>query len=360
MAVRNPVAGVQTRTDNDAITDRRDRTNVFVQDSTGKPRPGLIPTFGGQLAVTAGAGLSVNVAAGACVIPAPTAGHGGWQVVNDAALNIVLDAAHPTNARIDLIIARVADPFYYTGGDGAASIKKVTGTASTSPLAPTVPTTDGAYIVLRQVTVPAAATSSASLTIALPTAGLPYTAAAGGRLTVASATERDAYVTASAPVAGTRIYRSDLGEEDVWTGSQWLTVLQNDMSTYSVGLSQTSGIPGTGSGYWQRSGHLVHAEGTVTTTGPHPGGTGRIIFNLPVPHVYGSTAGVALGSFSLFAGANGTFAGTVVTYASTGSGALFAGSGSGAGFVGDNNAFGANFDLPSSSTLSFNINYRAA
>ena len=51
--------------------------------------------------------------------------------------------------------------------------------------------------------------------------------------------------------------------------------------------------------YWQQQRH-VQAQGLVATRDTHPGGGGRIAFNLPKPHAFGSSTGMVLGKPSRF------------------------------------------------------------
>ena len=62
--------------------------------------PGL-----GAMAVTAGSGLAVQVAAGYCSVPSPTAGQGGYLFGALTAQTLPLTAADPSNPRIDVVIA---------------------------------------------------------------------------------------------------------------------------------------------------------------------------------------------------------------------------------------------------------------
>jgi len=110
----------------------------------------------GDLKVTAATGLQVTVAAGgAFVTDGATPIAGAYHVFNDGPATLTLDASHLTLPRIDLVIAEVTD----TAAGGAADafrIRKVTGTAAGSPVAPAVPARS---LALAQVSVPATASS---------------------------------------------------------------------------------------------------------------------------------------------------------------------------------------------------------
>lgn len=110
----------------------------------------------GDLKVAAATGLQLTVAAGGAFVSdgaSPIAGL--YHVFNDGPATITLDASHLTLGRIDLVIAEVTD----TAAGGTADafrIRKVTGTAASSPAAPAVPARS---LVLAQVSVAANASS---------------------------------------------------------------------------------------------------------------------------------------------------------------------------------------------------------
>src|SRR5262245_58308947 len=77
--------------------------------------------------------MSVNVAIGhAWVDGTENASQGTYHLYNDATLNVAISAAHATNARKDLIVARIKDAAY-SGASNAGSIEVVTGTPAGSP-----------------------------------------------------------------------------------------------------------------------------------------------------------------------------------------------------------------------------------
>lgn len=114
---------------------------------------------GGEMAVTSGAGLSVDVADGNAFISGTESGwQGTYHVSNDATVNVVLTAADPTDDRIDLIVAQVRDSAY-SGANDDWLITKITGTASPAPVAPAL--TDNT-LVLATILVEAGDTSVGS------------------------------------------------------------------------------------------------------------------------------------------------------------------------------------------------------
>ena len=105
----------------------------------------------------AGANMSVDVEAGAAFVQGDDeAGQGAYLCVNDAVTNLPVDAADPSNPRIDIICVTVRDP--NAGGQAGDDfvIEVITGTPSGVPSAPATP--DSA-IKIAEVAVGAAATS---------------------------------------------------------------------------------------------------------------------------------------------------------------------------------------------------------
>lgn len=114
---------------------------------------GVLPC-GGSLWVTAGSGMSVNVATGWCVIPSASGSlQGAYQFGNLSSGSLSVATADPTNSRVDLVCATVTD----NGNDTSTTeIQIITGEASGSPGPPDLPTNS---IPLAYVTVPPLATS---------------------------------------------------------------------------------------------------------------------------------------------------------------------------------------------------------
>jgi hypothetical protein len=129
------------------------------------------------MGVSASSGLNVQVAAGYCCVPSPTAGQGGYIFGTLQAQTLSLQAADPVNPRIDLIVARVYD----TGNSSSyCDVEVVTGTAATPASQPSVP---AAAIPLASVSVPATAVALASGAV---TDLRSYVVAPGGILPIAN------------------------------------------------------------------------------------------------------------------------------------------------------------------------------
>jgi hypothetical protein len=111
-----------------------------------------------SLAVTQNSpiGLSVRIASGwAAVVGTIQANMGTYVGYNDATTTLSINAADPTNPRIDLVCLTVNDS-YYTGALDNAILQVVAGTPAGSPVAPTLPANS---ISLATVAVGAGATS---------------------------------------------------------------------------------------------------------------------------------------------------------------------------------------------------------
>lgn len=119
-------------------------------------RGGVAPSLGGAMAVTPSSGLTVSIASGVAFIPGNNSIKQGVYIgTNDAAKTITLDTAHATLPRIDRIVCHVYDSVY-AGTTDLWAIEKLTGTAASSPVAPTSPPN---CITLANITVAAGATT---------------------------------------------------------------------------------------------------------------------------------------------------------------------------------------------------------
>jgi len=96
--------------------------------------------------------MSVDVAGGACMVLGTEATYQGtYFMENRSTTNLVISAADATNARWDLVVAKVEDSDY-SGATDAWSLAVVTGTPAASPADPAVPDNS---ITLARVTVAA-------------------------------------------------------------------------------------------------------------------------------------------------------------------------------------------------------------
>jgi hypothetical protein len=296
MTVMNPPIMVQGRADHNADDLRSAFGALLTPQGAGqslRPRSGITPGAGDELAVSAAApaDMSVVVGSGIVVIPAPQDGHGSWSVVNDADLSLTIAPSDPTNPRSDLVIARVADAQYTAGGDDAADIRVVTGVAGPGAPAPAVPATEGEYVVLAQVAVGANVASITAGDITLNTsASRPYTVAAGGVLPVPNAAARPAN-----PYVGQAIWQTDLGLLHVWNGNSWIAQVA-DATTQTL-TNKTLTAPtingGTLSGTFQgQSSAVLTSMSSVSAVGSLSlvDGAREIILG------YGGSGGISIGN----------------------------------------------------------------
>lgn len=257
MAVKNtPIAIGGAGLVHDAADFRQAVVAGFAGTSDMKPAGGIIPGWGAELAVSVGTGLQVVVGSGLALIPAPDAAEGGWIVPNDANLALTLAVAHPSNARIDRVIARVSDSTItsHAGADNVAAIEVVTGTASGTPALPVIPTSKGAYLELRRIAVPAGASSLDPGALSLPPGGVPYVTGVGG-------------TTVPAPFT------------PVWSASGF--------ATFSIAETE-----------FYRQGRVVTGFAYLVSSGGVP--TGNYIVNAPVePSTLFKIRAVPMGFFSL-------------------------------------------------------------
>lgn len=160
-----------------------------------------------DLAVTPGAGHSVNVAAGqAFVRGTQTAGQGVYLLGNDATVSLLVATPDATNPRIDLVQLRVTDD---SGGAGVGTLDVKTGVPAGSP---SPPTPDENALVLATVLVPASAASSENYTI---TDRRTRATALGGVHPCTSTTRPNPAST------GQIIHELDTGLLLRWTGTAW-------------------------------------------------------------------------------------------------------------------------------------------
>ena len=180
---------------------------------------------GGDLQVTAGSGMAVNVATGSAFVEGSSVARQGlYHVVNDSTTALTLTPSNPTNPRNDLIIARVKDSAY-AGALNEWKLEVVTGTPAPSPSDPAVPASS---LVLARVRVNAGAVTPSVITdlrkefVTDPNSGLS-TARPGS------------------PVPGTILWETDTSRLVIWTGSAWVTVYDAARSAQTTTGSGTLG-----------------------------------------------------------------------------------------------------------------------
>lgn len=220
MAPITPPANLQAAS-YPARIDRLDSAALLATHYTSGPltsRPGVKP---GSTATTGGMAVGprgvpdryVTVQPGTCYIQSTNLLGGTYIAHNDAAYDVQTAASHPTLPRIDLIVARVYDAVDDVGSQNTFTIEVVTGTPASSPVAPATPSQS---LVLAQIAVAAASTTVTAGNI---TDTRNRVVALGGVLPCRGASDVPA-----TPYPGMTIFREDLAQEQIWSGSAWLLI----------------------------------------------------------------------------------------------------------------------------------------
>jgi hypothetical protein len=217
--------------------------------------PGTGALNDGDLKVTqrgAGANMSVDVAAGQCVIPNAVASRGKYLCRSTAVENVTIAAAPGVgNSRIDLITAKVLDTEY---GDGSNSwqIVAITGTAGGSPSAPALP---AGSILLATIAV---GSGVASISNANITDGRAYARTVTYTDRLPSTAVNGQVVVSSAGVITTR------------SAGAWKTAAHPSQFGAIVATMGTTTLPGTQTGYCTAT--LPQPTGPVTVVAQFNGG----------------------------------------------------------------------------------------
>ena len=200
------------------------------------PRPGVRPSYQGlgmQVTQDATPDMFVLVNTGTVFVPATIVTNAGWVCHNNGSKSLTVQAASPSQPRIDLVIAHVYDAVDDSGTLNQWALEVVKGTPASSPVAPAAPTNS---ITLAQVLVPA---NASSITTADITDTRTYTVALGGVLPALS-TGKPAQ-----PYQGQVIYNTDTGQVQVYNGTSWQAV--------NTGLGPWSSFQAA-AGAWNASG----------------------------------------------------------------------------------------------------------
>jgi hypothetical protein len=178
----------------------------------------------------AGANMSVDVAAGSCVIFGDdVSGQGKYMCVNDAgALNVVVPAAPVSGTRIHRVVARIKDKLHNgTWTTYEWTIELLADTGSGTPALP------ASAISLARVTVVAGQVTVVTANIT------------DDRTSALLAPARPLQVASDAgrvpnPVAGEMSWRTDKGYSEVYTGSSWQPMyLQEPLRFKRKSIDQT-------------------------------------------------------------------------------------------------------------------------
>jgi hypothetical protein len=274
MALRTPPSWLQNGS-HPAENDRLSMQSIIATT-------GIIGTS--SLAVTqAGTpGMAVQVAAGwGAIVGDYTTNMGVYQFYNDAATQLSVTAANPTNPRIDRVVVTVNDS-YYTGATNNVTFTVVAGTAAASPTAPATPTNS---ISLATIAVAAGATSilnanitdtRVSVTTNLPVGDLTEVQAGTG-ISVASGTGPIPVVsvdptvtsgyTTTATAAGTTVLTAASTSTQYFTGTTTQTITLPVASTMVLGEA-----------------YIIHNNSTGALTVNSSGG--NLVVTIPANNTY--------------------------------------------------------------------------
>lgn len=148
MALRTPPSWLQNGS-HPAENDRLSMQAIIASS-------GIINTS--SLAVTQAAtpAMAVQVASGwGAIVGNYTTNMGVYQFYNDAATQLTVTTANPSNPRIDRVVVTILDA-YYTGASNTVTFQVIAGTPAGSPVAPSVPQNS---LSLATIAVAAGATS---------------------------------------------------------------------------------------------------------------------------------------------------------------------------------------------------------
>jgi hypothetical protein len=193
-----------------------------------------------SLAVTQAAvpAMAVQVAAGwGAVVGDYTTNMGVYQFYNDAATQLTVTTANPSNPRIDRVVVTIQDA-YYTGASNTVTFQVIAGTPSGSPVAPSTPQNS---ISLATIAVAAGATS----------------------ITNANITNTRVNVTTNLPVGDLTEVQAGTGIV-VASGTGPIPVVSVD-ATIPVGYATTATASGTTT-LTAASAHTQFFTGTLTQT----------------------------------------------------------------------------------------------
>lgn len=202
-----------------------------------KVASGVVPAAGTPLRVhqTGTASANLLLEAGQAVIQGSTSGtQGAYVATNDAQVTLTYLSAFPADAqpRKDIIVARINDKAY-AGSLASFTVEVVKGTASGSPVDPTLP---ASCIPLARINLAASATTVADAVIDdLRT----YVSAVGG-MTVCTSSTRPANV-----YDGFSIYETDKDRFMTWNGSAWVEPSKTIPSVSATAVANVGPTSGT-------------------------------------------------------------------------------------------------------------------
>lgn len=240
---------------------RRDLEGSVVRNAAGKMRAGVFPAHFNAL-VTGRSDMKVAIADFRAVID-----RGGaiFMANVGADTSVTLDAAPAANRRIDLIYVTQQST---TLGDTASLpiFGFVKGTASATPVAPSLPANLSTALPLATVEIPAGATTTLSAGVVI-TQLYPYTAMAGGTVAVRSTVELNAWT----PADGSKAYNFVSKVEYLRTAGAW---------QFGPGRLTGNAVPIKGAA---DPGDLLITQGGHVVVTTDVGGAATITFPTPFP-----------------------------------------------------------------------------
>lgn len=211
----------------------------WVNGSTAiKVTSGVVPATGTPLRVhqTGTASANLLVESGQAVIQGTSsATQGAYTATLDAQLTLSYLGTYPADAqpRKDIIVARINDAAY-AGATASFTIEVVKGTASGSPVDPTLP---ASCLALARINLPASASTVADAVIDDLRV---FTTAVGGLIPCTSSS-RPAF-----PYTGMHVYETDTGRQVIYDGSAWVTAKRTIPAVTATLTTNSGSTSGTG------------------------------------------------------------------------------------------------------------------
>lgn len=179
---------------------------------------GIINTSSLTITQAASPSMAVQSASGwGAIVGSFTTNMGVYQFYNDAAVQLTVTTADPSNPRIDKVVVTIQDA-YYTGASNTVTFQVIAGTPAGSPVAPTTPVDS---LSLATIAVAAGATS----------------------ITNANITDTRVNVTTNLPVGDLTEVQAGTGIS-VASGTGPIPIVSTDL-TIPVGYSTTATAAGT-------------------------------------------------------------------------------------------------------------------
>lgn len=213
-----------------------------------------------------GANMSVDVAEGFLVLPGTENGYQGvYLCETQGVTNKTVTTSDVTNARIDLVVARIRDSSY-SGATDAFTLEVLAGTPAGSPAAPSVGA--GSTWVLGVISVAANASSIIQANILdARLGGGGYVAQAGSAAALGGVISCTSSLRPSSPYAGMVIWETDTKLLRVYNGSAWETVgaTAGTWTAMPLGNSWANFGGGNQVAQYRKLGDMVQLRGAIAS-----------------------------------------------------------------------------------------------